>query len=117
MWGWDGEARAQQRAVCAPQSLMCARDRAHCAHDRPVTVHCAVHCLSHCSGTLYKNTDHGHCLKKKYEYDPRDLGRHNNVSSPPMVIGGLPGCLLQDVIAVSLRFIIALGGERLQTML
>ena len=33
------------------------------------------HCLGHCSWTLFNNTVHEHCSKKKK--DPRDLGHHS----------------------------------------
>ena len=37
--------RTRQSALHARQSAMCM----HCADDRPVTVHCVVHYLGHCS--------------------------------------------------------------------
>ena len=46
----------------------------HYAHDRPATVHYVVHCLGRYLWTMFTNTVHGHCSKKKN--DPRKLGRH-----------------------------------------
>ena len=53
--------RGARMVRLARDSVQCVRDSAQCAHHRPVT----VHCLGHCSWTLYTNTIHGHCSKKK----------------------------------------------------
>ena len=62
------------------KSAVCA----HCAHDRPVIVNCAVHCLGHCSGSLFMDTVHEHCswtlLKKSTKNDPREFGASHNGS-------------------------------------
>ena len=49
----------------------------HCAYDQPRTMHCVVHCLGHCSWTLYTNNVHGHCKKKKKK-GPMEFGAPQN---------------------------------------
>ena len=51
--------------LCPRQRAQHARERVHYAHDLPMTVYSIVHCLGHCSWTLFTNIFHGHCLKKK----------------------------------------------------
>ena len=62
----DRERSSGDRAVLSCGTL-------HYAHDRPAIVHCVVHCLGHCLWTLFTNTIHGHCLKRKKKKNKRIL--------------------------------------------
>ena len=64
--GLGRQRSAPQSASGAPQRALCVRS---CARDRPTT----VHCLGHCSWTLFTNTVHEHCSKKKKKR-PSEIG-------------------------------------------
>ena len=64
--GLGGPTCAQQRAV-----------RVHCACNKPATVHFVVHCLSHCTWTLFMGTvkkNNNNKIKRSTKMTPGNWG-------------------------------------------
>ena len=62
-----GHHNTRQSVQCARQRVLCT----HCAHDQTAT----VHCLGHCTWTLFTNTvQERRSKKKKKEYKNDPLG-------------------------------------------